>query len=471
MKKALVILILFGSFFQGLHGQKKDFEFRKTRFSFGADSELGPAWYGEGGLVYISNKSSTGAVEYTDAQGNRLSNIYFLEDPDSRDAKILSPALRTPSHDGPITFARNDSVACFVRQYGYSTPGFNETGNAGLYFAYKTNDVWGNITPFEHNSEDLNFFSPSLSRDGQTLYFAASNMDDSFGGWDIYVSRLENGKWTYPENLGSNINTPEYDAFPFIHPSGKLYFSSEGHGASRKDIFYSVKYNGEWLPAVPYTVVNTRNDDYSLIISDDYSEGYLARKINTGVQSDIWRFSYPVDVFEYPRPIQRNRFCFRLRENSLDTIDYEVFSYEWVINDTLSVPGHDIKFCFPGPGEYNLSFNVTNKLTDTVMVGVASLFLQLELVEQPVISCPDTIYAGQEVEFSARETEWSRFEIGGYYWDFGEDGDKLEGLVVRKTFPFPGKYKVVLGILEKKRNPDDAERASVFKEIEVLPVE
>ena len=64
------------------------------------------------------------------------------------------------------------------------------------------------------------------------------------GGTDIwYCTRLPNGKWSPPANMGPKVNTNGDEEAPFISNDGKaLYFSSTGHlGLGDQDIFVSWK--------------------------------------------------------------------------------------------------------------------------------------------------------------------------------------------------------------------------------------
>ena len=65
----------------------------------------------------------------------------------------------------------------------------------------------------------------TISPNGRTLLFATYGRPDSYGDVDIYVSRLEDGKWGKPLNLGPCVNT----AAPEFHPTvlwdrEELYF-------------------------------------------------------------------------------------------------------------------------------------------------------------------------------------------------------------------------------------------------------
>lgn len=72
---------------------------------------------------------------------------------------------------------------------------------------------------------------PFLAADNRTLYFGSNA--GGYGGTDIYVSkRLDDTwqKWSPRVNLGPNINTPVWDAYFTIHPSGKYAYMNTSNG-------------------------------------------------------------------------------------------------------------------------------------------------------------------------------------------------------------------------------------------------
>jgi Tol biopolymer transport system component len=95
----------------------------------------------------------------------------------------------------------------------------NGFGSCDLYISYLTTDGWSapeNLGP-NFNSEFWES-APSLSPDKRDLYFT-SNRPGGFGGNDIYVChRMENGRWSPPQNLGSSINTAGDESFPLFTP-------------------------------------------------------------------------------------------------------------------------------------------------------------------------------------------------------------------------------------------------------------
>ncbi|MEM9823544.1 MAG: hypothetical protein AAF985_20840, partial [Bacteroidota bacterium] len=77
--------------------------------------------------------------------------------------------------------------------------------------------------------------TPSLSKDGKTLFFS-SNRRSSLGGNDLFmVYRLDDSwkNWTAPKRFVAPINTDADESQPFFVPStGHLYFTSKRNGSS-----------------------------------------------------------------------------------------------------------------------------------------------------------------------------------------------------------------------------------------------
>lgn len=116
-----------------------------------------------------------------------------------------------------------------------------------------------------------------ISSDGQALYFT-SNRKGGYGGLDIYVSKKDSlGMWAPAVNLGPTINTPFNEETPFLDKTDKtLFFSSRGHyNMGGHDIFYSTRLkNGEWSQPVNMGYpVNTTDDD---LFFSPVGEGYIA---------------------------------------------------------------------------------------------------------------------------------------------------------------------------------------------------
>jgi hypothetical protein len=116
---------------------------------------------------------------------------------------------------------------------------------------------------------------PALSADGKILIFA-SDMEGSLGGTDLFIVRRDGDKWSKPENLGKEINTIQYECFPYLDKDNNLFFSSDGlTGYGGYDVF-TCKFNRErWeKPKNLSRRINSENDDIAFSI--DKTDGKRA---------------------------------------------------------------------------------------------------------------------------------------------------------------------------------------------------
>jgi outer membrane protein OmpA-like peptidoglycan-associated protein/tetratricopeptide (TPR) repeat protein len=122
--------------------------------------------------------------------------------------------------------------------------------------------------------------SACFSPDAQTLYFVSDKPDGSMGGYDIYVTKKNaKGEWGDAINLGTHINTEYNEEGVFIHPDGKtMYFSSNGHNnMGGFDIFKSVFENGKWsTPENMGYPINTPEDDVFFVVNARGNRGYYS---------------------------------------------------------------------------------------------------------------------------------------------------------------------------------------------------
>ena len=176
-------------------------------------------------------------------------------------------------------------------------------GSCDLFVSYKTGDAWSQP---ENLGSAINSGAwesqPTLSADGRTLYFV-SNRHDGRGGYDIWVSYLDQeNQWTKAVNLGSAINTPDDEVSPFIHVNGRtLFFSSKGYkGFGGFDIYYSERSPEGWTePENLGYPINTHDDQVSLFVTTDGKKAFYSldeKRTGRIVGSKIFTFNVPDEI-------------------------------------------------------------------------------------------------------------------------------------------------------------------------------
>jgi outer membrane protein OmpA-like peptidoglycan-associated protein len=176
-------------------------------------------------------------------------------------------------------------------------------GSCDLYISYRFGNEWLKAINLGENINTREWESqPSLSADGSILYFV-SDRKGGIGKRDIFISKKDSvGEWSLAKNLGDQINTPEDEISPFIHPNGiSLFFASDGYtGLGGMDIFYSEKINNVWSRPENFGYpINTSRDQVSLFITADNKRGYYSLEQNQDEASRnslLYQFEIPANL-------------------------------------------------------------------------------------------------------------------------------------------------------------------------------
>jgi len=193
---------------------------------------------------------------------------------------LPSPFNRS-NHEGSPTINLSNDMLIFSRMTPVNLGGGNYP-NYDLYCSYYVDGEWTTPEKLDGgiNRDDSWESQPSLSSDGEMLFFA-SDRPGGYGGSDIWSSRKDaSGNWQKPVNLGKIINTAGNERSPFLHTDSKtLYFSSSGHdGMGGMDVFYSkMDANGRWTNPVNIGhPINTERDEVDFFVSLDGKTGYFS---------------------------------------------------------------------------------------------------------------------------------------------------------------------------------------------------
>jgi outer membrane protein OmpA-like peptidoglycan-associated protein len=182
-----------------------------------------------------------------------------------------------------VFFTRNNAVSESVKEDDKT-----RTVRLKIYTAERSGrSNWGKVRELTFNSGDYSSSAPALHPNGELMIFS-STMPGGFGGADLYLSRLVEGEWSRPVNLGAAINTEGDEMFPFLHTDGTLYFSSDGHaGLGGLDVFYAEWKDERWdnVRNMGWTL-NSRWDDFGLVWDEDRRRGFFASNRPGGAGGD-----------------------------------------------------------------------------------------------------------------------------------------------------------------------------------------
>ncbi len=153
--------------------------------------------------------------------------------------------------------------------------------------------------------------SASFTPDEKVVYFS-SNRPGGQGGMDIWkVEKQIDGVWGAPVNLGPGVNTKYDEQAPFIHPDKKtLYFTSNGpNSMGGYDIFKTVTDKGKWiLPVNMGAPVNTQYNDKYFALSADGKKGYFSSDRPEGKGGfDIYFLGIPEELGVVPLTMMKGR--------------------------------------------------------------------------------------------------------------------------------------------------------------------
>jgi outer membrane protein OmpA-like peptidoglycan-associated protein len=223
------------------------------------------------GIIFTSTRDS--ACECKDRMANdNYTDLYFA---DFSTSKIdqLKGDLNGVHHDG-VAFPAKDG-ALFISRTNKKGKRKDGVKDSKIYRLSGEGERWVNGAEVSFDNSEWATCHPTLSADGQKMYFASSR-PGGYGGMDIWVATRSGDTWFEPKNMGNKVNTAKNEVFPYISTTNELYFASNGQeGAQGLDIY---KASGEAFASIMRLPepMNTEADDFGFAINSDATTGYLS---------------------------------------------------------------------------------------------------------------------------------------------------------------------------------------------------
>ncbi len=233
-------------------------------------SDYAPNYSADGKMLIFTSSRSKLKGEKSSITNEADANLFFV----SQD-NLGKWSLRPDTLRGEVNSPFDDGVSCLEANgsklyYSYAEHHDSYPRTAKIYQASaKGEGAWSKGTHLDiWQDSTIMAAHPSLSPSGKKLFFV-SDVKGSLGGKDIYYIDIEDGKLSFPMNIGKNINSIGDELYPYAFSDSCLYFSSNGKiGYGGLDIYEAnLLPNGKWLVELMPKPINSPADDYSLCIN------------------------------------------------------------------------------------------------------------------------------------------------------------------------------------------------------------
>ncbi len=262
-------------------------------------SELNPVISPDGRTLYFGRKNHP-ANRYGVKGSETISgsqDIWFSEKVGDTwsSARRLSEVLNRDQYNTILSISPDGQTILLKGAYvngAYETRGFSISNKTTAGW---TVPVKVDIPGYEQMSKGKNEYG-YLTMDGKAILLAFARKKNSEDD-DLYISFFEEGRWTRPLELGEEINTKYSETTPFLSADGKtLYFSSDRPGGQgSQDIYLTRRLDDTWQhwrkPQNLGSPINTDEYDayYSIAAKGDYAY-FMSGKGSLG-KKDIFRLA------------------------------------------------------------------------------------------------------------------------------------------------------------------------------------
>jgi outer membrane protein OmpA-like peptidoglycan-associated protein/tetratricopeptide (TPR) repeat protein len=225
--------------------------------------------------------------------------------------KNMGPGINTPDGWEAQPTLSSDGQTLF---YTASRP---STRDNDIFVAKRNTDgTWGQARPFDEINTEGKDKSPFLHQDSETLYFVSSTSATrkGVGGLDIFYIREENGKWLEPKNIGYPINSKEDELGLFVSTDGEMAYYSSRLGGNWN--IYSFELYEEARPKPVAIIKGELKDEKGNAVKDatieiSYSEGEEVSKVkvngNDGKYAAVVKLDKKQDIMV---TVQKDGYAF-----------------------------------------------------------------------------------------------------------------------------------------------------------------
>jgi hypothetical protein len=261
-----------------------------------------PCITADGGKLVFTTRRPETTNDATDIEGDGkyFENIYMasLDSITKTFAKAsgVSGSVNTKAHDA-CTSISPDGKQIFI----YYNDLNDKAKRGGNIFVTKVNSGKWKVPETLGKPINSSYWEGGacISPDGKR-YFFSSERQGGYGSSDIWmIEKINKKEWGKPVNLGPDVNTAYDEAGMFLAPDGKtLFFCSNGpNSMGSYDVFKTVYEKGKWSKPINLGYpINSTAKEGQLTLSADAKYAYISSDRKGGLgENDI----YKIDLKDY----------------------------------------------------------------------------------------------------------------------------------------------------------------------------
>jgi len=245
---------------------------------------------GNNALVLVSGRE-WGIVKRVDAKEAHFFNYFEVNATDNKVGGFQRTS-NSKFNEGPMCFTPDGKRVYFTRNAKKKNKSTQKYELNLCSAAVDAKGKWSKVSETNVSNPNYSVGHPAVSNDGKYLVFA-SEMPGGKGGTDLYISEINgDGSLGTPLNLGEKVNTSGQELFPWFSPEGQLFFSSNGlKGFGGFDLWVTEIKNGKdvYAPMNLDAPINSNVDDIAIVYHAE-NKGYFASNREKN-NDDVYSFT------------------------------------------------------------------------------------------------------------------------------------------------------------------------------------
>lgn len=238
-------------------------------------SDFSPMFNGNSLYFTTTNEQAKGAAK-SEVTGMKRADVWMSRRDEN--GRWITPTpvegdLNSEWDEGVVSFSPDGSTMYLTRAVNSS----QSDSRAEIYISHRTDAQWSTPEKLIISDDTIHSFAhPAVSPSGEYLYFTSDR--PGFGGKDICRISLNDTEGRII-NLGSDINTPGNEMFPYMLTDSILFFASDGHpGLGGLDIYRAeLTPSGRWKVMNMGSPINSEGDDFGITYANSTKEeGFLS---------------------------------------------------------------------------------------------------------------------------------------------------------------------------------------------------